>query len=108
MGNTFDGTHTHYLATASTTLDSDHIEALLTQVTEHGYKRDGATMLILLNETDFEASRISAWRAGEQCRSSGPLPKWDFIPSARMPVYSLGTAQDVQHVPEVKPGHFVV
>lgn len=88
LGKVFDGTHTHYLATASTTLDSPHIEALLHHVTEHGYgKRPGTTMLVLLNDTDFEASRISAWRAGVEYRTGGPLPKWDFIPSALMPAW---------------------
>lgn len=88
MGKTFDGTHTHYLVTASTTLDSTHVEALLNHVTEHGYgKRTGTTMLILLNDVDFATSRISAWRAGVEYRSSGPLPLHDFIPSALMPAW---------------------
>lgn len=88
MGKTFAGDHTHFLASASTTLDSTHIEALINHVTEHGYgRRYGTTMLILLNDVDFELSRISAWRAGEQYRTSGPEPKWDFIPSTLMPAW---------------------
>jgi len=88
MGKTFDGSHTHYLATASTTFDSIHAEALLNHVQEHGYgKRPGTTMLILLNDADFESSRISAWRAGVEYRTGGPLPKWDFIPSALLPAW---------------------
>lgn len=88
MGKTFPSSHTHYLATASATLDSNHIEQLLVHVQEHGYGiNTGTTMVILLNPTDFETSRISAWRAGEQYRTDGPLPKWDFIPSALMPAW---------------------
>jgi hypothetical protein len=88
MGNIFDGTHTHYLATASTTLDANHVEALISHVTEHGYgNRNGTTLLVLLNDVDFELSRISAWRAGEEYRPGSALPKWDFIPSTLMPAW---------------------
>jgi hypothetical protein len=88
MGNTFDGTHTHYLATGTTTLDSTHIEQLCVHVQEHGYGvRSATAMLILLNDVDFEASRISAWRAGVEYRAGSSLPKWDFIPSTLLPAW---------------------
>jgi len=87
LGNVFDASHTHYLSTATTTLDSNHVEALLHHVEEHGYNRNGSTLLVLLNSNDFEVSRISAWRAGEEYRAGSPLPKWDFIPSTLMPAW---------------------
>ncbi|BBZ29477.1 hypothetical protein MMAD_37720 [Mycolicibacterium madagascariense] len=88
LGNTFQSDHTHYLTTATNTLDSNHVEALLTHVTEHGYGiKPGTTLLILVNDVDFEASRISAWRAGQTYRTNGPLPKWDFIPSTLLPAW---------------------
>lgn len=88
MGKTFDGTHTHYLSTASTTFDSTHAEALLNHVREHGYGlRPGTTMLILMNDADFEISRISSWRAGLEYRTGSPLPKWDFVPSNLQPAW---------------------
>ncbi|OKH80084.1 hypothetical protein EB73_34110 [Mycobacterium sp. SWH-M3] len=86
MGNTFTNDHNHYLYTGTATLDSNHIEQLLVHVNEHGYGVNvGTKMLILLNSADFKTSRISSWRAGEQYRTSGPLPEWDFIPSAILP-----------------------
>ena len=30
---------------------------------------------------------MTAWRAGVEYRTGGPLPKWDFIPSALMPAW---------------------
>ncbi|MEX3646529.1 hypothetical protein [Mycolicibacterium porcinum] len=88
MGKTFDGTHSHYLKTNKALLDSADIEALLVHVREHGYgKRNGTTMLILLNDVDFELSSISAWRAGVEITSGGAKPKHDFIPSALMPAW---------------------
>src|SRR5262245_42117511 len=44
-------------------------------------------MLILLNDIDFESSRISSWRANVEYCSGSPLPKHDFIPSALMPAW---------------------
>ena len=30
---------------------------------------------------------MTAWRAGVEYRTGGPLPQWDFIPSALMPAW---------------------
>lgn len=68
-------------------MESTHVEALLNHVVEHGYKRPGSTMLILLNDADFDSSRIASWRANVEYRSGGPLPRYDFIPSALMPAW---------------------
>jgi hypothetical protein len=82
LENQFDGTHVHFLVTASTTFDSTHIEAPPNYVTEHSYANQPGTMLlIMLNRMDFKSSHISAWRAGEEYRSGSPLPRWDFIPA---------------------------
>jgi hypothetical protein len=87
LGNTFDGTHTHYLITASTALYPTHVEGLINHVKEHGYGQNpGTTMLVLLNPADFDSSGISAWRANVEV-TTGEAPKWDFIPSALMPAY---------------------
>ena len=37
LGNTFDGTHTHYLTSGSTVIDSQDIEDMIRHVKEHGY-----------------------------------------------------------------------
>ncbi len=33
------------------------------------------------------SATMTAWRAGVEYRTGGPLPKWDFIPSALMPAW---------------------
>jgi hypothetical protein len=88
LGQTFDGTHTHYLTTGSSVLDAADIEAMLHHITEHGYGLHPAVqLLILANPLDVEAATMTAWRAGVEYRSGAPLPKWDFIPSALMPAW---------------------
>jgi hypothetical protein len=41
-------------------------------------------MLIFAHPDDVEAATMTAWRAGVQCRTGGPEPNYDFIPSALM------------------------
>lgn len=87
LGKTFDGNHTHYLTTNSTTLDPADVEQMITHVWEHGYGYHPATQfLLLLNPVDFESSQISAWKAGVEIRPS-QVPLYDFIPSALMPAW---------------------
>lgn len=87
LGNSFDGTHTHYLVSMSTVLQPTHVEGLLNHVKEHGYGvHPATTMVILLHPTDFETSGISAWRANVEV-ATNEAPKWDFIPSTRMPAW---------------------
>ena len=86
LGKTFDGTHTHYLVTGATVLDSGDVEGMIAHVQEHGYGLNSATtMIVLVNPTDFDTSAISSWRAGVEINSV--TPKWDFIPSALMPAW---------------------
>ena len=37
LGKTFEGTHTHYLTSGSTVIDSQDIEDMIRHVKEHGY-----------------------------------------------------------------------
>ena len=84
LGKTFLGTHTHYLTSQSTVIDSQDIEDMIKHVKEHGY---GSQMLIFAHPDDVDAATMTAWRAGVEYRTGGPLPKWDFIPSALMPAW---------------------
>jgi hypothetical protein len=61
---------------------------MINHVIEHGYGTHPAVQLVLIvNPLDFDASGISAWKAGVEYRTGAPLPKWDFIPSALMPAW---------------------
>lgn len=87
LGNTFDGTHTHYLTTGSTVLDALDVENMIHHVIEHGYGTHPAVQLVLIvNPLDFDASGIAAWKAGVEY-APGKTPKYDFIPSALMPAW---------------------
>ena len=86
LGKTFDGTHTHYLTSGFTAIDSEDIEVMIKHVREHGYGQTGQ-FLILAHPDDVEASLMTAWKAGVEYRTGGPLPKHDFIPSALMPAW---------------------
>lgn len=87
LGKTFDGTHTHYLATNSTTLDPIHVENGIRHIAEHGYGTTAAAQFVLLiNPTDLEASELPSWRAGVTF-DTNKTPKWDFIPSSNAPAY---------------------
>ena len=85
LGQTFTGTHSHYLTSGSVNIDSQDIEDMIHHVTEHGYGRLGAQggQLVILAHPN-EAEDMTFWRAGQEY--GGPTkPKWDFIPSALMP-----------------------
>jgi hypothetical protein len=88
LGKTFDSAHTHYLVSNSTVIDSQDIEQMIRHVKEHGYgTRNGSQMLIFAHPDDVQLASLTAWRAGVEYRSGGPLPLYDFIPSALMPAW---------------------
>ncbi len=88
MGQTFTGSHTHYVRTNSTLLDAFDIETGLKHITHHGYgSTQAAQMLVLAHPEDVEAAGMTAWRAGIEYRPGAPLPKFDFIVSPSAPAY---------------------
>ena len=88
LGKTFAGDHTHYLTSGSTVIDSQDIEDMIRHVREHGYgTQPGSQFLIFAHPDDVDLATMTAWRAGVEYRTGGPLPKWDFIPSALMPAW---------------------
>lgn len=96
MGQTFDGTHTHYLATNSTALTATHVEAMIKHVKHHGFAETQAAQLILLmHPDDVEASNMTSWRAGVTV--GGVTPKYDFIVSSSAPAYL--TTQHIEGTP---------
>ena len=97
LGKTFDGTHHHYLTSGSTVIDSQDIEDMIHHVREHGYGTTvGSQFLIFAHPDDVESATMTAWRAGIEHRTGGPLPKYDFIPSALMPAW---ISQETVHGP---------
>lgn len=92
LGKEFDANHSHYIASQSTVLDSQDVEDAMRLVTEHGYGRAvGSRILIIANISECE--KIATWRAGEESRApvnpetTGPIARYDFIPSTDAPPY---------------------
>lgn len=87
MGRSFDGTHTHYLATNTAVLQPVHVESGIKHIAEHGYgSTQQARFLMLANPVDTESAQISSWRAGVEV-TTGVVPRYDFIPSSNAPAY---------------------
>ena len=75
------GDHTHYLTAGSTVIDSEDIEVMIRHVKEHGYgTQPGSQFLIFAHPDDVDAATMTAWRAGVEYRTGGPLPKLGFHP----------------------------
>jgi hypothetical protein len=83
--NTFDGSHTHYTVSGAAVIDSGDVEALIEQVTEHGFGvNEGEGLLVLTNPA--QARLIRSWRAG-QVNANGQTALWDFIPAEGTPAF---------------------
>ncbi len=85
MGKTFSGTHSHFLLSGQTTIDSGDVEAALNHVREHGYGvMPGSQLICLCNPQEGEV--ISTFKAGEENQNS-VIAKHDYIPSSGAPAF---------------------
>lgn len=86
LGKSFADTHTHYLVSGASVVDSGDLEDGIRMVTEHGYGRTaGSQLLLFCNQLDLD--KISSFRAGEESRSGGPIAAYSWIPSPDAPAY---------------------
>lgn len=86
LGTQFLGSTTHYVATENATLDSADIEDAINLLRRKGFGVGaGSQILIIAGPSESEA--IQSWRAGVASRSSGPLAKFDFLPSSSAPPF---------------------
>ena len=87
LGRTFDPSTNHYIATQATQIDSADLEDAFALITRKGYgTRETNSQLLILANPD-EADDIQGFRAGIASRPSGPIAKFDFIPSVEAPPY---------------------
>jgi hypothetical protein len=96
-GKTFTGSHTHYLASQQTTLDSGDIENAYTHIIEHGYASDLPSQLLVLVNPQEEAI-IAGFRSGVENNNSAKA-LYDFILSSASAPYLLPIGQQVQGTP---------
>jgi hypothetical protein len=86
---TFDDTHSHYMTSGSADVEGADLDALVSNITEHGYGlRPGSRLLLFLHPD--EVPPVAAIRAGS---GAGTLKAtFDYIPSAGAPAYLTSEA----------------
>lgn len=85
--NTFDGTHTHYLASGAVTVEPTDLDDMYEHLRHHGYSAEnGVTHLLLVNER--EAKAIRSFRSANGA-------SYDFIPAVGQPGIILPTDQQI-------------
>lgn len=78
-GNTFDGTHTHYLVSGAAVIDSGDLDALIEHLRHHGYSAANGTELMLLANPS-ECTEIRKFRMN-QVNNNGAIAQNDFVPA---------------------------
>lgn len=91
MGNTFLGTHNHYLVTGSTTVDSGDVEAMYDHIAEHGYSLENGTTFVLMAPKAV-VKEIRKFRMGV-ANNNGAVASYDFIPAPTEPALIVPNAE---------------
>lgn len=92
LGRTFDASHTHYLTSGSTVIDSQDIEVMLKHVTQHGYgTARGSQMSIFAHPDDVDAATR---RPGEPGWSTEAVDLSLCTTSSRVPLCPRGSAMN--------------
>lgn len=91
--NTFDGTHSHYLTSGATVVESADLDDMVEHLRHHGYSAENGVQLILLANTQ----QVKTIRNFRVATGAG----WDFIPAAGGPASfitqdALGALQVIQ------------
>ena len=89
--NVFDGTHSHYMTSQNSAIDSSDLDDLFEQIAEHGYNQQAGTQFLLLankSETDV----IKTFRRGV-INNNGITASYDFIPAPNQPAQVLPNAE---------------
>ncbi|MGB2791261.1 MAG: hypothetical protein WBC29_01790 [Candidatus Moraniibacteriota bacterium] len=85
-GNTFDGTHSHYLVSGAAAIDPGDLEESIEHLRHHGYSAaNGTDLVFLMNET--EARVVRNFRAG----TNGAT--YDFVPAVGSPAMIVPNQQ---------------
>lgn len=96
-GKTFDGNHTHYLASGHTDLDSGDLEVAYEHIIHHGYASDLPSQLLVFLHPD-DAKVASKFKAGVE-NNNDAVASYDYIPSAGSAPYLLPVGQQIQGNP---------
>lgn len=92
-GQSFDGTHSHYLKTNGTIVDSGDFEGAVNHLTEHGYGWDTGTQIVCFANR-AQVNEIRKWRFGQGNGDSASVDaNYDFIPALGQPALIVPNAQ---------------
>lgn len=88
---TFTLSHSHYLVSGNSVVDSSDLEDLYQTVAEHGYSAQAGTQFLLL-ANKAETDQIRKFRAGA-VNNNSITATYDFIPATGQPTIILPNAQ---------------
>jgi hypothetical protein len=88
---TFDGTHSHYVVSGNSVVDSSDLEDLMELIAEHGYNPQAGTQFLLL-ANKAETDSIKTFRRGV-VNNNGITAGYDFIPAPNQPPVILPNAE---------------
>lgn len=90
-GTTFDGTHSHYIVSGNSAIDSSDVEDAYSHIAEHGFGLENGTVFVML-ANKAQVKEMRKWRAG-QVSANGVVANYDFIPAANQPTMILPNAE---------------
>ena len=90
-GASFDGTHSHYIVSGNSSIDSSDVEDAYTHIAEHGFGLENGTVFVML-ANKAQVKEMRKWRAG-QVSANGVVANYDFIPAANQPTMILPNAE---------------
>ena len=90
-GTSFDGTHSHYIVSGNSAIDSSDVEDAYTHIAEHGFGLENGTVFVML-ANKAQVKEMRKWRAG-QVSANGVVANYDFIPAANQPTMILPNAE---------------
>ena len=90
-GATFTGTHSHYIVSGNTAIDSSDVEDAYGHIAEHGFGLENGTVFVML-ANKAQVKEMRKWRAGS-VSANGVVANYDFIPAANPPTMILPNAE---------------
>lgn len=90
-GQTFSGSHNHYLVSGATSIDSEDLELGFDHITEHGYTQEAGTQLVVIAGKAI-VKEIRKFKAGSTNNNS-KTAQWDFIPAPNQPAQFVTGAE---------------
>jgi hypothetical protein len=90
-GTTFTGSHTHYLASGNSSIDSGDLEDAYEHIAEHGYGIENGTQFLWLgNKTEIKEIRKFRLNA---TNNNSVIANYDFIPAPNQPAVIVPNAE---------------